>query len=68
MSPTLKGLGIRWPHAIPMIIRSQHCMTEREDCARMNRIRGEGRDNPVATSGTPKSSAISSKHITVLFE
>ena len=67
MSPTLKGLGIRWPHAIPMIIRSQHYMTEREDCTRMNRIR-EGRDNPVAPSGTPKSSAIPSKHIIVLFE
>lgn len=68
MSPTLKGLGIRWPHAISIIIRSQHCMTEREDYARMNRIRREGKDNPVAPSGTPKSSAVSSKHITVLFK
>ena len=66
-APLLRGLGIRWPHAIPMIIRSQHYMTEREDCTRMNRIR-ERRDNPVAPLGIPKSSAISSKHITVLFE
>ena len=51
-----------------MIIRSQHCVTEREDYARMNRIRREGKDNPVAPSGTPKSSAVSSKHIAVLFK
>ena len=43
-------------------------MTERKDYARMNRIRREGKDNPVAPSGTPKSSAVSSKHNTVLFK